>query len=368
MKNFMELIVKQEHLSKALNIIGKVANTKTSISLLGTILLRTNGNQLLIAANNLELAVSQNISAKIKLTGSIAIPSKLITEFIASLPKGDVLLKVENNHLYIESGNYKSKINGESAEEFPDLPTIEEETNRISFSTDEFKNIVSQTVFTCSNDTARPVLTGVYWHDYEEYLYLASTDGYRLSERKVKKIEKPLSAIIPSSALQEVLRSVYESVDEIETIFDDHKVEFKVGDIIIVSRLIDGKFVDYRRLIPSSTETVVEIKKNDFMRIVKIASLFARDSGGSVTIEVNEDESKISIHSIASEFGENTSEASVTVTGGGKITLNSRYITECLNNINGDDIIFGFSGRLAPTVFKPLKDKNYIHIIMPLKS
>ena len=104
------------------------------------------------------------------------------------------------------------------------------------------------------------------------------------------------------------------------------------------------------------------------MRIVKIASLFARDSGGSVTIEVNEDESKISIHSIASEFGENTSEASVTVTGGGKITLNSRYITECLNNINGDDIIFGFSGRLAPTVFKPLKDKNYIHIIMPLKS
>ena len=319
----MELIVKQEHLSKALNIIGKVANTKTSISLLGTILLRTNGNQLLIAANNLELAVSQNISAKIKLTGSIAIPSKIITE---------------------------------SAEEFPDLPTIEEETNRISFSTDEFKNIVSQTVFTCSNDTARPVLTGVYWHDYEEYLYLASTDGYRLSERKVKKIEKPLSAIIPSSALQEVLRSVSESVDEIETIFDDHKVEFKVGDIIIVSRLIDGKFVDYRRLIPSS------------MRIVKIASLFARDSGGSVTIEVNEDESKISIHSIASEFGENTSEASVTVTGGGKITLNSRYITECLNNINGDDIIFGFSGRLAPTVFKPLKDKNYIHIIMPLKS
>lgn len=366
----MELTVKQENLSKALNIVSKVASSRTSLPILNNILLRTEGSMLLIAATNLEIAISQNIGAKITKHGAITVPARLVTEFISSLPKGNVSLVVDKNNLKIKSGNYSSTINAVAADDFPELPTVDEtESIQYVFNTSEFREAVSQTVITASNDTSRPILTGVYWHSNEGGLYLASTDGYRLSERKLIDTSSELSAIIPTSSLQEVLRSINDSVDTIEVLFDEAQVKFGVGDIEIVSRLIDGKFIDYRQLIPKKTETNVELSKSEFARIVKISSLFARESGGSITLDADSDNSKLSIHSIASELGENTSEAEAKIEGSGKVTLNSRYLLEALGATQGDTVIFGFSGKLAPTIIKSASgDDNYIHIIMPLKS
>ena len=211
-------------------------------------------------------------------------------------------------------------------------------------------------------------MTGVYWHSFEGSLYLAATDGYRLSERKLISADSEVSAIVPASSLQEVVRSFNESIQEVEILFDEVQVKFSVGDTEIVSRLIDGKFVDYRQLIPKNTETNADLEKAEFVRVVKISSLFARESGGSITLKANSETSKLSIHSIASELGENTSEADAKITGGGEVTLNSRYLLESLNVVDGNKITFGFSGKLAPTVIKSTENDNYIHIIMPLKS
>ena len=365
----MELTVKQENLAKALNIVGKVASSRTSLPILNNILLRTNGSRLLVAATNLEIAVSQNIGAKISSPGDITVPAKLVSEFISGLPKGNVTLRVDNNRLKIESGNYTSTINGVAADDFPELPTVDPK-NSIQYviNADEFKEAVSQTTITASNDTTRPVLTGVYWHSFEGSLYLAATDGYRLSERKLISTDSEVSAIVPASSLQEVVRSFNESIQEVEILFDEVQVKFSVGDTEIVSRLIDGKFVDYRQLIPKNTETNADLEKAEFVRVVKISSLFARESGGSITLKANSETSKLSIHSIASELGENTSEADAKITGGGEVTLNSRYLLESLNVVDGNKITFGFSGKLAPTVIKSTENDNYIHIIMPLKS
>lgn len=365
----MELTVKQEYLSKAFNIIGKIASNRTSLPILSNVLLRTNGSRLLIAATDLEIAISQNIGAKIEKPGEIAIPAKLVAEFISNLPRENILLKVEGEHLLIESGNYKSKINGVATDDFPELPIADRDSARkIVLNIDEFKTAVNQTAFTASTDTSRPVLTGVYWHTFEGDLYLAATDGYRLSEKKVCKCDEEISAIITTSSLQEVMRAISDSTEEIEIYIDENQAEFRIDDIVIVSRLIDGKFVDYRRLIPGDTETKVEISKSDFMRVVKIAALFARDSGGSITVHADGENSKLSIHSIASEFGENTSEADAEIFGEGEVTLNSNYLLKGISALNGEDIQFGFSGKLAPTVLKDQKDPDYIHIIMPLKS
>ena len=365
----MELTVKQENLAKALNIVGKVASSRTSLPILNNILLQTNGSRLLVAATNFEIAVSQNIGAKIVSPGDITVPARLVSEFISSLPKGNVILKVENDHLKIESGNYTSTINGVAADDFPELPTVDPK-NSIQYviNASEFKEAVSQTIITASNDTTRPVLTGVYWHSLEGSLYLAATDGYRLSERRLIETDSEVTAIVPASSLQEVLRSLNESIEEIEILFDEVQVKFRAGDTEIVSRLIDGKFIDYRQLIPKNTETVVNLDKSEFVRVVKISSLFARESGGSITLKANDETSKLSIHSIASELGENTSEADSEITGSGEVTLNSRYLLEALNAIDGNKTTFGFSGKLAPTVIKSAENDNYVHIIMPLKS
>jgi len=366
----MEITVTQENLNRALSAVGRVASSKTQLPILGNILLRTDGNRLLIAATNLEIAITQYIGAKITKPGSITIPARLMSDFISSLPKESVELKVINDNLHIKSGKYNSIINGFIADDFPELPTINEKSSiQYSIKVEDFKEAVSQTIITTSNDSTRPVLTGVYWHSYQGQLYLAATDGYRLSERRLIETKSDVSAIIPTQTLQEVLRNINESSNEIDILFDETQVRFRINEIEIISRLIDGNFPNYRQLIPESSETTVIINKADFIRITKIAGLFARESGGSVTITVNKTKNNLSIHSIASQSGENTSEADADVSNDGQITLNSRYLSEALSVIDGEKVEFSFSGKIAPCILKSTDQKTeYYHIIMPLKS
>ena len=366
----MELTVTQENLAKALSVVGRVASSKTQLPILSNILLRTDANRLLVAATNLEIATTQHIGAKIAKPGAITIPARLVSEFISSLPKGTVELKVENDHLHIKAGSYSSTINGVVADDFPELPTIDETSSiQYSIKADDFKQAISQTIITSSNDATRPVLTGVYWHSHEGFLYLAATDGYRLSERRLVETKSDVSAIVPTSSLQEVLRTVGDDVDEVEILFDETQVRFRAGEAEITSRLIDGNFPDYRQLIPASSDTSITLQKSDFVRITKIAGLFARESGGSVTLTADSEKKTMSIHSIASQLGENTSESPAEVVGDGQVTLNSRYLSEALGVIDGDTVTFRFSGKLAPCVLTAVqKDVLYLHIIMPLKS
>lgn len=366
----MELTVTQENLTKALGSVGRVASSKTGLPILSNILLRTDGNRLLVAATNLEIASTQFIGAKIVTPGSITIPARLVADFISSLPKGTVDLKVKDAHLTITSGSYKSVINGVVADEFPELPTIDESSSiSYSINASDFKQAVTQTIITSSNDNTRPVLTGVYWHSFEGGLYLAATDGYRLAERRLMDTKSEVAAIIPSSTLQEVIRTLSEDTDEVDVLFDETQVRFRVGESEITSRLIDGNYPDYRQLIPTSSETSVTIDSAEFVRITKIAGLFARESGGSVILTADNEKQSLAVHSIASEYGENTSTTPAEVSSDGQVTLNSRYLSEALSVVDGSVVEFRFSGKLAPCILTAkTADANYKHIIMPLKS
>lgn len=366
----MKLTVTQENLSKALTAVGRVANSKTPLPILNNILLRTDKNRLLVAATNLEIAIVEHIGAKVDNDGAITVPARLVIDFVNNLPKGNVDLKVEETHLYIESGSYKSVINGVLADDFPELPVIKEsESTALTIDTAIFKKAISQTIITASSDTTRQVLTGVYAHTFNNNLFIAATDGYRLAERRLSNLKDELSAIIPASTLQDVLRVTPDDCSEVSVLFSDNQVRFRMDNIEITSRLIDDKFPDYRKLIPQKSEISIKINKDEFLRITKIASLFARESAGSITIKTNAKKKTLSIHSIASQLGENTSEASADINKDGQVTLNSRYLIEALNAIEGESIIMSFSGKISPCVLSSdEKEVNYKHIIMPLKS
>ena len=366
----MELTVTQENFARALSAVGRVASNKTGLPILSNILLRTDGNRLLVAATNLEVATTQYIGAKIAKPGAITVPARLISEFVGSLPKDSIDLKVVNSNIHITSGKFHSVINGVIADEFPELPTINEESSiSYSINTDDFKQAVTQTIATASSDSTRPVLTGVYWHSHEGFLYLAATDGYRLSERRLVETSSEVSAIIPMQTLQEVLRTIVDDADTVEILFDETQVRFRINEAEIISRLVDGNFPDYRQLIPAQSDINATVNKQEFVRVTKIAGLFARESGGSITLTVDEETKLVSLHSIASEYGENTSELTTDATGSGQVTLNSRYLSEALSVVDGDTLEFSFSGKLSPCILKSVKkDTNYYHVIMPLKS
>lgn len=367
----MKLEVKQEHFARALGNVGRVASSKAGLPILNNILLRTDGSQLLLAATNLEIATSQKIGAKIDKPGSLTVPARLLTEFVHNLPKSTVHLEVKQHILHITCDKYTSSINGTQDDEFPELPLIDEKKSvELSIATNDFKEAVNQTIITASSDTTRPVLTGVFWHTYEKQLYLAATDGYRLAEKRLMAIESDIAAIIPTSTLQEVLRTLTDDHEAIDMILDDTQVVFRLQDAEITSRLIDGNFPDYRQLIPKKSDTACEMNKDEFGRIVKIASLFARDSGGTITLKVDSEKNSLTIHSIASELGENTSEIVVKSSGeAGIINLNSRYLHEALNVISAKKIKLQFSGTLSPCLLLPIeKEASYQHIIMPIKG
>lgn len=367
----MELKLVQEKIAKALNNVSRVAaGGRATLPILSNVLIKVVNKEVSLTTTNLDMAVTSRIIAKEGQDGSITVPARLIAEFVGNLPRGeDVTIKVDNEKVLIGSKGYKSTINGAAAEDFPELPDIEHELAKFTIAADKFKTGLGQVMVAASNDMTRPALTGICFNTVDGGLFVAATDGYRLAERKlVDNVENELNAIVPASSLQEVLRSLGDDTDDIEVIFDETGVKFIIGDIEIISKLIDGSFPDYRQLIPESSEINVELKKDELVRVTKLAALFAKEVGGSIVCETNSEKSVFSIASVANELGENTSEIETAVENNGRVVLNSRFLLDVLNVLEGKEISFGFANRLDPVVIRGKENQDYVHIIMPLKG
>lgn len=368
----MEIKIIQEKLAKALSNVSRVAaGAKTTLLILSNVLIRVDENKVSLTTTNLDMAVVSYLPATQCKNGVVTVPARLMAEFVSNLPKGETVEILANgDKVTIKAGGYTSTINGASAEDFPELPEMDDEKAvKFQMGVEEFKSGLSQVMIASSNDMTRPALTGVYFNTFEGSLYLAATDGYRLAERKfIDKVESEVVAIVPTSSLQEVLRSINDEMDEIELLFDETQVRFRLGEVEITSKLIDGSFPDYRQLIPKQTEISVDLKRDELIRITKLAALFAKEVGGSIVCQTNVENGNFAVASVANELGENNSEIKTKVETDGKVTLNSRFLLDALNVLEGNEVQFGFSNRLDPAVLKTKKDERYIHIIMPLKG
>ena len=361
----MKLQVTQENLSKALNSVARIANSRNTLPILSNVLLKTDKNRLSIAATNLDIAITHYIGSKIEQNGSITVPARLMQDFISNLPDSVLNLELKDNKLSITTDKYQSTINGIAAEDFPVMPAIKGD---ILWKVDakEFKKTLQQVVFAASGDDARPVLTGVYFHTSGGNVVVAATDSYRLAEHKIGKSKDSVNFLVPASAASDLLRIISDTDKEVAVTHDDQQVLFQVGDVTLVARLIEGNYPDYRKLIPTKFATTATLRRADFINIAKISSLFARESAGSITIKV--EDKKVSINAIASQLGENTATADAEVNGSGEVTLNSRYLIDALNAFSSEDVEFCFNGKLEPCIIKSLQEPSYLHLIMPLRS
>ena len=329
--------------------------------------MKTTNNRLSLSATNLDIAITHYIGAKVTTEGSITVPARLMQDFVGSLPEGIINLDLDETKLHVTTDQYQSTVNGIVADDFPVMPTIADGKNW-TVSGALLKKGLQQVVFTASNDETRPVLTGVLLQTIDGVLYMAATDSYRLGEKNLGPNKEDVNLLIPATALQDLLRVLGDNDDEVRVTHDEQQVLFQVGDVELVTRLVEGKYPDYRKLIPAGFSTEVILKRADFINVTKVSSLFARESAGSVTIEADAETQKISIRSVASQLGENTATADASVTGGGTITLNSRYLLDGLNALGSEKVAFGFNGKLEATLLHDPATKDYQHIIMPLKS
>lgn len=363
----MKLQVTQENLNRALGSVARVANSRGTLPILANVLFKTKNNRLSLSATNLDIAITHYIGAKVKEEGSITVPARLMQDFVSSLPEDVIELDLQETKLHVRTKQYQSVVNGILADDFPTMPAITK-GKTWTLPSDEFKKALQQVVFTASNDETRPVLTGVLLQTTEGKLYMAATDSYRLAEKQLGPNKQDIKLLIPASSMQDLLRVIGDADQELSITHDDQQVLFKIGDVELVTRLVDGNYPDYRKLIPGKFSTQATLKRTDLTNITKVSSLFARESAGSVTIEVDDKVGQISIRSVASQLGENTATAPAKATGSGSVTVNSRYLLDALSVLHGDDVSFGFNGKLEPTLLSDPKASDYRHVIMPLKS
>jgi DNA polymerase-3 subunit beta len=364
----MRLQVTQANLNRALSAVARVAISRNQLPILANVLLKTSNGRLSLSATNLDIAITQFIGAKVTDEGSITVPARLMQDFVSSLPDGIIELKLDDTKLNIKTEQYQSTVNGVLADDFPVMPAIGKGES-ITVPGSQLRRALQQIVFAASSDESRPILTGVLLHGSGKKLHIAATDSYRLAEKTLDlSLKQAISLLIPATAMQDLLRILSDDDSDVTLTYDEQQVLFQVGDVELVARLLEGNYPDYQKLIPSDFQVKARLKRAELQNVVKVSSLFARESAGSITIKVDETDKLLSIHSIASQLGENTSKATGEITGTGDITLNSRYLMDGLNALSGEEVEFCFNGKLEPTLLRDPASGDYAHIVMPLKS
>lgn len=363
----MKLAVLQENLAKSLILTSRFVNARAQLPILGNIILKAEKTTLNLIATNLENSISMSLGAKIETEGEIAIPAKTISEIVSNLNKGQVELEAQKEQLKIKTDSFSSTISGMNTSDFP---KIEDKIgkNSVYFEKDIFNKAVSKVLFCASVDETRPVLTGVLLLNKSGKLYVVATDGFRLSQ-KVLDLPKGLSferVILPRNFVSELLHIGESDNFSFEVKEKENQAIFGIDNIILTSRLISGSYPNFENIIPKEANTKVRVGKEELLRAVKLASVFARESANMVKINVLKNLIKISAESGKSGSQEGSVEAKVEGEEM-EITFNYRFIEEFLNVVEGEEVEIHLSNTNSPGVFLDPKDSNFLHLIMPVK-
>uniref|UniRef100_A0A7C4M2Z1 Beta sliding clamp n=1 Tax=candidate division CPR3 bacterium TaxID=2268181 RepID=A0A7C4M2Z1_UNCC3 len=372
----MKITCVQENLNKALSHSSRIISVKSSLPILDNILLSTDQGRLKISATDLELGINYWIGSKIEKDGEIAVPSKLITEFISNIKEEKINITSQDTSITIEGEKYNAVIKGFNTEDFPSIPDITKEVI-FSISSRDFLNAINQVSFSAAMDSTRPLLAGVYFRIDKNILYMAATDSYRLAEKKIKVTNENKSSknfIIPTRTISEVGKILKDAGEKVEVCFDENQILFNFGSIHLISRLIDGQYPNYEQIIPNEFETEVLVDKNELFNVCKVASLFARESANSIKISVKPDKNKegigvLSITGQGVQIGESVSKIPVKLKGKElEISFNAKYILDVLPNIPEKNVEIKFRDSISSALIQGEGKDDYLYVIMPLRN
>ncbi|MBI4790641.1 MAG: DNA polymerase III subunit beta [Chloroflexi bacterium] len=373
----MKVSCLQENLAKGLAIVSRAVAARSTLPVLGNILLATDQGRLKLAATNLELAVTDWIGAKVENDGAITVPARVLIDFVNSMPpeRIDMELNERTQTLHVKCARYDANIKGIEASEFPIIPTIAE-NKKISLEPDTFREMIEQVAISAATDESRPVLTGVICKFDKDRVTLAAADGFRLSVRHAvltTPVDQPFSVIVPAKALQEVGRVSGDQEDPIEMAVTENKTQvlFRLTNIEIVSQLLEGAFPDFTRIIPESHATRTVITTSDLQNAVKASSVFAREAMNTVRVQIapagEMGAGKVILTATSAESGDNVGEIDATVDGDPiEIAFNARYLADVLNVLHTPQVALETTSAASPGVIKPVGRDDFTHVIMPM--
>jgi len=373
----MKLSCLQENLNRGLGIVGRAVATRSTLPITQNILLATEQSPLKLAATNLEMATTCWIGAKVEQDGAITIPARLLIDFVNSLPNDliEITLPTNSHTLELKSGRFQAHINGIDAEDFPPIPKVSDGmTTNIEAAA--LREGITQVVFAAATEESRPVLTGINVEFEGEQLDLAAADGFRLAVHKmtlVSPVDQKTTVIIPARSLNELNRLLGDQEEPVEIIINQQKSQilFRLKNAELVSQLIQGAFPNYSQVIPQSYSTRAVVDINEFLRVTKMSSIFARDASGIVRLVITPGAEltpgKITVSAQAEEIGGNVSEIDALADGEeAKIAFNVKYLSDVLSVLHQAQVALEVTTPSSPGVIRPMGVDNYVHVIMPM--
>lgn len=373
----MRVTCLQENLAKGLAIVGRAVATRSTLPVLGNILIQTDQSRLKLAATNLEIGINCWIGAKVEEDGATTVPARILMDFVNSLPpeKIEMELTTRTQTLNLKCFRYDANIKGIDATEFPLIPTAEPDGD-VSIEPELLRQMISQVTIGAATDETRPVLTGVLVKLEDNQLTMAAADGFRLAVRTAE-LERaapvPIEVIIPARALGELARVSAEVEEPVQVTITEgrNQVLFHLPQVDLVSQLIEGTFPNYKQIIPRgyATRTVVDTKA--FLSAARIASFFARDAANIVRLQLEPgtdlSPGVLTVRATSAEVGDNVTQIDATVEGEPlEIAFNAKYLMDVLNVIGASQTVVETSTASSPGVFKPAGRDDYIHVIMPM--
>jgi DNA polymerase-3 subunit beta len=374
----MKVSVLQENLAQGLNVVSRAVSPRSTYPILANVLMSAEEGRLKLSATDREMGITCWIGAKIDEPGATTVPARTLIDLVSTFPNEaiKVELAVRTQTLHLSAGRSKAEIKGIDAQEFPPMPEPDK-TGGIKLPAGDFKEMVQQVVFAASRDDARPVLTGVLITVEGKTITLAAADGFRLSVRKAElksSPDKPMRAIVPARALNEVARIASDDDEEITMMLPPGRgqVIFSMKDAELRCQLVEGSFPEYQQIIPDGHKTRTIISTEAFLKAAKQAEIFARESSHIARLDIQPGESKdkpgvMEITAQSEETGSSDGKLDATVEGPAiLIAFNVRFIREVLDVIKTSQVALETSAAAAPGVVRPMGDNDFLHVIMPM--
>jgi DNA polymerase III subunit beta len=383
----VKLTCKQQDLARGLSTVSHAVSTRSTLPILSNILLAAENGRLRLSATNLEIGITCWVPANIQEEGSTTSPSRLLTDFVNTLPPTEVTLALQPSGQSLKVSDQRSQatIRGMEPGEFPAIPTADGGQPPLTVSAGELRAMIAEVAFAAATDDARPVFTGVLARVRDGRLTFAAADSFRLAVRSTALEETggqgdaPINdMLIPARTLTELAKVMPgEGTVYIVVTPNRNQVLFRIGDDLeLVSTLIAGQFPNYEAILPKGHTTRVTMPTEDLQQAAKQASIFARDSANIVRLKVAEGENGglmpggVTLAATAEENGDTTTTREAAVDGPGmEIIFNVKYLTDVLGVIGTPTVALELNTPQQPGVIKPgSNESDYVYVIMPMHS
>ena len=362
----MRIRVNQDTLLKGIQAVQNAVATRATLPILSNLLVETRGTKLRIVGTDLDLGLETEIEVVKEEDGSTTVPGRRFGEIVRELPPGEVTLHArKNNTLTIECGRAYFRILGQPAEEFPQLPSFDT-GDALSIGQELLREMFRLTAFAVSRDEARYVLNGILVRIGGKRLRMVATDGRRLAmvERELQEptgVEREF--ILPIKAVQELTR-ILTTEENVEVRLAANQVVFRLQSVRLISRLIEGKFPDYERVIPKEAERKLRISREEFLLATRRVGILSTQSSPAIRLEISGE--RLVISKDSPELGESRDEVPVTYQGEAlTVGFNPTYLTDVLRNLDEEEIDFELTSSDKPGVIR--MDGRYLYIILPME-